>query len=45
MKNALTRGTWVLIGGVISKVTIVISHVRGLITTHEPPGRGTTVRL
>ena len=31
-----------MIGGVISKTTIVIAHIRGLtilITTHEPPSR------
>ena len=37
-------GSWVVISGVISKVTIVITHIRGLITilitTHEPPSRG-----
>ena len=34
-------GSWVVISGVISRVTIVITHIRGLITilitTHEPP--------
>ena len=25
-------GSWVVIGGVISKVTIVITHIRGLVT-------------
>ena len=34
-------GSWGVISGVIGKVTIVITHVRGLITplitTHEPP--------
>ena len=33
-------GSWVDISGVISRVTTVISHIRGLITplitTHEP---------
>ena len=32
------------VSGVISKVTIIITHIRGLITllipTHEPPSRG-----
>ena len=36
-------GSWVVISGVISKVTIVITHIRGLITplisTHEPPSK------
>ena len=34
-------GSWVDISGVISRVTIIITHIRGLITplitTHEPP--------
>ena len=34
-------GSWVVISGVISRVTIVITQIRGhitpLITTHEPP--------
>ena len=38
---SLLGGSWVVISGVISKVTIVIIHIRGLITplvtTHEPP--------
>ena len=37
-------GSWVVISGVISRVTTVITQVRGLktplITTHEPPSRG-----
>ena len=40
----LLGGSWVVISGVISKVTIVITHTRGLITilitTHEPPSNG-----
>ena len=36
-------GSWVVISGVTSTVTIVITHLRGLmtprITTHEPPSR------
>ena len=36
-------GSWAVISGVISRVTILISHIRGLITplitTHEPPSR------
>ena len=39
----LLGGSWVVISGDISKVTIVIIHIRGLITplvtTHEPPSR------
>ena len=34
-------GFWVVVSGVISRVLIVITHIRGLITslitTHEPP--------
>ena len=37
----LLGGSWVVISGVISRVTMVITHIRGLITllitTHEPP--------
>ena len=37
----LLGGSWVVISGAISKVTIIITHIRGLITplttTHEPP--------
>ena len=37
-------GSGVVISGVISKVTRIITHIRGLITTritnHEPPNRG-----
>ena len=37
----LLGGSWVVISGVISRVTILITHIRGLIspliTTHEPP--------
>ena len=40
----LLGGSWVVLSGVISTVTIVITHIRGLITplitTHEPPSRG-----
>ena len=36
--------SWVVISGVISKVTILITLIRGLvtllITTHEPPREG-----
>ena len=36
-------GSWVVINRVISRVTMLVSHVRGLITplitTHEPPSR------
>ena len=39
----LLGGAWVVISRVISRVTILITHIRGLITpfvtTHEPPSR------
>ena len=39
--KALLGGSWLVISGVISRVTIVITHIRGLIppllTAHEPP--------
>ena len=39
--SPILGGSWVVITGVIIRVTILISHVRGLITplitTHEPP--------
>ena len=39
----LLGGSWVEKSGVISRVTIIITHIRGLITplitTHEPPSR------
>ena len=42
----LLGGSWVVISGVISRVTILITHIRGLITlltllitTHEPPSK------
>ena len=37
----LLGGSWVVVSGVIIRVTIVITHIKGLvtllITTHEPP--------
>ena len=35
-------GSWVAINGLISKVTKLVSHIRGLISgaIHEPPSRG-----
>ena len=47
---SLLGGSWVVINRVISRVTIVITHIRGLITpsitTHERPSRPkTTWRL
>ena len=42
-------GSWVVISGVISRVTIDITHIRGFITlmltTHEPPSIGTKVLI
>ena len=39
----LLGGSWVVLSGVISRVTIVITQIRGLITpliaAHEPPSR------
>ena len=39
----LLGGSWVVISGVISRVTVVITYSRGLIapliTTHEPPSK------
>ena len=31
-RSLLLEGSWVVISGVISKVAIVITHIRGLIT-------------
>ena len=40
-KGSIRAGSWVVRSRVISRITIVISHIRGLttplITTHEPP--------
>ena len=42
-RPALLGGSSVVISGDISRVTILITHIRGLttplITTHEPPSR------
>ena len=39
--SELLGGSWVVISGVISRITIIITPIRGLITrlitTHEPP--------
>ena len=39
--QGLLAGSWVVINGLTSRVTVLISHIRGLITlliaTHEPP--------
>ena len=46
----LLGGSWVVISGVLSMATIIITHIRGLttpvITTHEPPsGAGPSSRF
>ena len=37
----LLGGSWVVISGVIRRVTVITTHIKGLITllitTHEPP--------
>ena len=42
--RALLGGSWVVISGVISRITIIMTHMRGLrtllITTREPPSKG-----
>ena len=39
----LLEGSWLVISGAISRATLVITYIRGLITpfisTHEPPSR------
>ena len=44
----LLGGSWVVISGFVSKVTILITQIRGLITplitTHEPPSNGTMTK-
>ena len=39
--SSLLGGSWVVVSGVISRVTIAITYIRGVITplmtTHEPP--------
>ena len=41
--HTLVGGSWVVISGVISRITLVITRIRGLITplttTHEPPSK------
>ena len=43
--GVLRRGPWAIIGGVRSRVTIILTRIRGLITplvtAHEPPSRVT----
>ena len=44
MGLGLLGSSWVVINGVVSRETIAITHIGGLITplitTHEPPSRG-----
>ena len=43
--NPLLGGSWVVLSKVLSRVTMLISHIRGLITplitAHEPPSKPT----
>ena len=43
-QGGLLGGSWVVISRVISRITIGITHIKGLITpfisTHEPPSSG-----
>ena len=43
LDRPLLKGSWVVMGRVISRITRVITYIRGLltplITTHEPPSR------
>ena len=53
MKNSRQRrllgGSWVVISRVISRITMVITYIRGLITplitTHEPPSIWVVVNI
>ena len=42
-QNGALGGSWVVVSGVVSRVTIVITPIGGLITllitSHEPPSR------
>ena len=42
-QGSILGGSWVVISRVVSRITTVITHIRGLIapliTTHEPPSR------
>ena len=44
LKRGLLGGSWVVISRVISRITMVITYIGGLIapliTTHEPPSTG-----
>ena len=43
LEGVVLGGSWVVISGVISRVTTILTHIQGLITllitTHEPPSR------
>ena len=43
LQEGLLGGSWLVLSRVRSRVTILITHIRGLITplvtTHEPPSR------
>ena len=45
MKAPILGGSWVVVSRVISRITMVITYIRGLITllitTHEPPSSST----
>ena len=49
MDPRVLGGSWVVIKGAISRVTIIITHIRGLITpvitAHEPPSKAFTSEL
>ena len=34
------RGSCIVIAGILSRVTVIITHIRGHLTTHEPPSKG-----
>ena len=44
VQRSILGGSWVVKSRVTSKVTIIITHIRALITplinTHEPPSKG-----
>ena len=48
-KEQLLAGSWLVISSVISRITMVIAYIRGLITplitTHEPPSIWVVVNI
>ena len=42
-RSSVLGGSWVVVSGVVGRLSKVIAHIRGLITplitTHEPPSR------